>query len=103
MKDIKQISKQTKKILIDITGEPQLEAAISMTLKDAAKYRLNEINKKIKRFCDKYKSDFKKFEKLWKEGKIKNKFSYNVEKDYLEWDSLVTRKDKLERILKWVV
>ena len=74
-----------------------------MTLKDAAKYRLNEINKRIKRFCDKYKTDFSKFEKLWKEGKIKNKFSYDVEKDYLEWDSLATRKDKLERILKWIV
>ena len=103
MEDIKQISKQTKKILIDITGEPQLGVAINMTLKDAARYRLNEINKRIKRFYDKYKTDFGKFEKLWKEGKIKNKFSYDVEKDYLEWDSLVTRKDKLERILKWIV
>ena len=74
-----------------------------MTLKDAAKYRLNEINKRIKKFSDKYKIDFDKFEKLWKGGKIKDKFSYNVEKDYIEWDSLVTRKNKLERILKLVV
>lgn len=103
MEDTKQISKQTKKILTDITGELHLEAAISMTLKDAAKYRLNEINKRIKRFYEKYRADFSKFERLWKEGKIKNKFSYDVEKDYIEWDSLVTRKDKLERILKWIV
>ena len=103
MEDTKQIPKQTKKILIDITGEPRLDIAINMTLRDATRYRLNEINKRIKRFYDKYKTDFGKFEKLWKEGKIKNKFSYDIEKDYLEWDSLVTRKDKLERILKWIV
>lgn len=103
METIKQIPKQTKRILIDITGEPRLDVAINMTLKDAAQYRLNEISKKIKKFNERYKSEFGKFEKLWKEGKIKDKFSYEVEKDYLEWDSLVTRKNKLERILKWVV
>lgn len=103
MEIAKQIPKQTKKILADITGEPRLNVAINMTLKDAAKYRLSEINKKLKKFNEKYKNDFNKFEKLWKEGKIKDKFSYNIEKDYLEWDSLVTRKNKLERILKWVV
>ena len=103
MEITKQIPKQTKKILADITGESRLNVAISMTLKDAAKYRLSEINKRIKKFNEKYKIDFDKFEKLWKEGKIKDKFSYNVEKDYLEWDSLVTRKNKLERILKWMV
>ena len=103
MEIAKQIPKQTKKILVDITGEPRLNIAINITLKDATKYRLNEINKKLKKFNEKYKIDFNKFERLWKEGKIKDKFSYNAEKDYLEWDSLVTRKNKLERILKWVV
>ena len=103
METLKQIPKQTKKILVDITGEHRLDIAISMTLKDAAKYRLNEINERIRNFSDKYKADFDKFEKLWKEGKIKDKFSYNTEKDYLEWDSLMTRKNKLERILKLAV
>lgn len=103
MQTIKQIPKQTKRILIDITGEPRLDVAINMTLKDAAQYRLNEIGKKIKKFNEKYKIEFGKFEKLWKEGKIKDKFSYAVERDYLEWDSLITRKNKLEMILKWIV
>ena len=103
METLKQIPKQTKQMLTDITGEPRLDIAISMTLKDAAKYRLNEINKSISKLADKYKVDFGKFEKLWKEGKIKGKFSYDVEKDYLGWDALITRKNKLERILKWVV
>lgn len=103
MQAIEQIPKQTRKILTDITGEPRLDVAVNITLKDATKYRLKEINKKMKKFTDKYKVDFRKFEKLWRAGKIKNKFAYNVEKDYLEWDSLVTRKNKLERILKWIV
>jgi len=103
MEAIEQIPKQTKKILTDITGDPRLEVAIKMTLKDAAKYRLNEINKSIKKFSGKYRIDFSNFEKSWKEGKIKDKFPYNIEKDYLEWDSLITRKNKLERILKWII
>ena len=50
METVKQIPKQTKKILADITGEPRVDVAINMTLKDAAKYRLNEISKKTKKF-----------------------------------------------------
>lgn len=73
-----------------------------MTLKDMIEHRLEKIEKEIKVLEKKYRTNFSEFEKNWKSGKIKSKFSYAVEKDYLEWDSLITRKKKLEQASKWL-
>lgn len=97
-----EIPKGTIKILSDITGEPRPDVAIRMTLKDMIEHRLEKIEKEIKGLEKKYRTSFSEFEKNWKSGKIKNKFSYPVEKDYLEWDSLITRKKKLEQASKWL-
>jgi len=97
-----EIPKGTIKILSDITGEPRLDVAIRMTLRDMIEHRLEKIEKELKELEKKYGANFSEFERNWKGGKIKNKFSYIVEKDYLEWDSLITRKKKLEQASKWL-
>lgn len=97
-----EIPKGAIKVLSEITGEPRLDVAIRMTLKDVIEHRLEKIEKGIKELEKKYRTNFSEFEKSWKNGKNKNKFSYAVEKDYLEWDSLITRKKKLEQASKWL-
>lgn len=99
---MEEISKATLKALADITGETRLDTAISATLKDAVEHRLEIVGNGIKNFEKKYGMGFSEFKKKWNEGKIKNKFSYSVEKDYLEWETLVTRKKRLEEASKWL-
>lgn len=93
------ISKDTAKLLKDITGEPRLDAAIRMTVKDALKHRLEMIESDIRDLKDKYGMKFTEFEEAWENGKIEEKYSYDVESDYWEWEELVTRKKKIEKAL----
>jgi hypothetical protein len=46
---------------------------------------------------------FQQFETQARTGEMPDRFSYEKEKDYFEWDSLVTRKRKLEEIQRWLV
>lgn len=96
------ISKSTAKLLKDITGEADLDLAMRATLKDALEHRLEKITKKEKKFKEKYGMEFEKFEEEWKDGEIENKYSYDVESDYWEWEGLKTRRKKIEKALKWI-
>lgn len=97
-----ELSKTTLKVLADISGETRLESAINSTLRDALEHRMEIVEKSIKNFEKKYSMTFAEFKKKWKEGKIKNKFSYGIEKDYIEWETLDTRKKKLEEASAWL-
>lgn len=90
------------KILADLTGEPRFDVALRLTAKDAVEHRLEAIRKVIGRFEKKYKMNFKQFKKKWEEGKIGNKYSYEVEKDYWEWEAALTRQKSLEKIKEWL-
>lgn len=93
------VSKKTAKLLKDVTGEPRLDSAVRMTVKDALKHRLKAIDRKIREFREKYDMSFEEFKKAWEEDEIKDKYSYDVEKDFWEWEGLVTRKEKIEQDL----
>jgi hypothetical protein len=45
---------------------------------------------------------FQEFETRGRGGELPDCFSYKVERDYFDWDSLVTRKRKLEEIYRWL-
>lgn len=96
------ISKSTAKLLKDITGETDLDLALRSTLKDALEHRLEKIMNEEKEFKEKYGTSFEKFEERWKDGEIENKYSYDVESDYWEWEGLESRRKKLEEALKWI-
>ncbi|KXA91414.1 hypothetical protein AKJ57_01230 [candidate division MSBL1 archaeon SCGC-AAA259A05] len=98
----KSISKSTAKLLKDITGEADLDLAMRATLKDALEHRLEEIERKEKEFREKSGMEFEEFEESWEDGKIKGKYSYDVESDYWGWEGLKTRRKKIEEALKWV-
>ena len=94
------LSKFTLKVLADITGETVVEKAIGSTLRDALEHRTEMVEKGMKNFEKKYGMKFSEFKKRW--NKMKNRFSYSVERDYIEWETLVTRKKKLKEASRWV-
>ncbi|MEK6888036.1 MAG: hypothetical protein AABX14_03770 [Candidatus Aenigmatarchaeota archaeon] len=99
---MEELSKTTLKVLTDITGETDIGTAINSTLKDALEHRMELVEKGMKNFEKKYGMNFSEFKKKWHEGKIKNKFSYNVEKEYIEWETLDTRKKRLKEASRWL-
>ncbi|MFH1860907.1 MAG: hypothetical protein ABIJ30_01670 [bacterium] len=97
------VSKSTLKVLTDLTGEILFERALNITLKDSISHRLEKIKKNLNIYQKKYGMKFADFKILWNMGKIKDQSSYEIEKDFLEWEGLVMRKDKLEELSKWFI
>lgn len=87
------------KVLTELAGEPRLDVALLIALRDAVEYRLEKVNQAIRGYEHRYKMHFKQFQARGQTESIPDQFSYKVEKDYLEWDGLTSRKKKLVKIL----
>ncbi|KXA97553.1 hypothetical protein AKJ37_00995 [candidate division MSBL1 archaeon SCGC-AAA259I09] len=79
-----------------------MDLAMRSTLKDALEHRLERIAREEKEFMEKYGMGFEDFEEEWKHGGIENRYSYDIESDYWEWEGLKTRREKIEEALKWL-
>jgi asparagine synthetase A len=44
--------------------------------------------------------EFQAFKQAWQEGSIENKHSYEVERDYWEWEAAVTDEERLREMLE---
>jgi predicted sugar kinase len=87
------------KTLMDLTGEPRVELAIMDLLKDAIEHRIEKIEKEINDYNNKYGMNFNEFKKKFEKDEIKDSYSYGVEMDYLEWEGLISRLDKYNKML----
>jgi hypothetical protein len=97
------ISKAALRALTELTGEPRLNVALLIALKDAIEHRSQKIDEAIDEFEEKYGMSFAQFQAQGEEGIIPDQFSYEVESDYLEWDGLISRKKKLQKIGQWLI
>lgn len=97
------ISKANLYALTELTGEPQPNVALLLTIQDAVAHRLEKIEAAIAKLEQKYEMSFEQFQALGKEEKLPDQFSLTTENDYLEWDGLISRKQKLDRIRQWLI
>lgn len=97
-----QLPAQVAKTLTDLTDEPRPEVALRLVLKDALEYRLGDVQKGVSEFRDKYGMAFSTFKKRWLGGEISERYSYPIEKDFWEWEGLVSRLVVLNRLKKWL-
>ena len=97
------ISPNVLKALTDFTGEPRMNIAVRLVLRDAAQFKIGELERDVQRFEEKYGITFPVFEQRFQNGDIPDAFSYKVESDYLEWEGLLSRKKRAEDLLQWSV
>ncbi len=97
------IPKVALKALTELTGEPRLDVALLIALRDAIEHRLEKINAAIRGYERKYGMSFKDFQTQGENQNLPNQFSHEVESDYLEWDGLMSRKKKLKKIGQWLI
>lgn len=100
MSEVDSVSSDTAKLLKDVTGESHLDSAVRMTVRDALKHRLENVEEEIEEFEEKYGVSFEKFEEKWNSGEVEDRNSYDVESDFWEWEGLVTRKERIEEGLE---
>lgn len=94
------IAKPIHKILVDLTGETRFDVALQVATKDLVRLKLKEAAEQRKRFEERYQMDFEAFKQAWNEGQIPNKHSYEVERDYWEWEAAVTDERRLREMLE---
>jgi len=93
------ISQSIYKILTDLTGEPRFEVALPLAAKELVRLKLKEVEEQIKQFEQRYQMDFSLFKQAWDEDKIASKHSYEIERDYWEWEAAITNRARLEEML----
>ncbi len=94
------ISKQTYRVLADITQEPRLDVALPLAVKDLLRLKLKETKEQREAFERHYGMDFAAFQQAWQRGAIADKYSYEVERDYREWEAAVTDEERLSQMLE---
>jgi len=94
------ISKPIHKILVDLTGETRFDIALHVATKDLVCLKLKETEEQRKRLEERYQMDFEAFKQAWNDGQIPNKHSYEVERDYWEWEAAVTDERRLRETLE---
>ncbi len=88
--------------LRDLTGESRPDAALLLVLRDAVTYRLEQIEVELDAFQAKYGMSFDEYRRLWESEDRYEDYRWEAERDYLEWEALVTRKRRLEDVYGWL-
>lgn len=96
------ISPKTARLLKDVTGETQLNAAVLATLEDALVHRLESIEEEIDELEAEHGMDWEEFRAAWDEGEIEDAHSLEVEETYWRWEELETRRSRIQEALSWV-
>ncbi|MDZ7402005.1 MAG: hypothetical protein ONB37_17740 [candidate division KSB1 bacterium] len=94
------ISKPIHKILTHLTGEERIDVALPLATRDLIQLKLKNYSEQIARFEERYRMTFDQFKIAWDKDQIPNKRSYEVEKDYWEWEAAVLERQNLEHLLE---
>jgi hypothetical protein len=95
MNNTLEINTEIYKVLVESFGEKTLKEKLDDILLSAIEGRLKEFTDNILKFEEKYGVSFDEFEKMWDSGKIRNKYSYDVESDFIDWEMLEMEKSEL--------
>lgn len=94
------ISKPVYRILTGLTREPRLEVALPLAMKDWVRLKLRETTEQKIAFERCYSMDFQAFKQAWNENCIADQYSYEVERDYWEWEAAVSDEERLGQMLE---
>jgi len=87
------------RILDVIPGETRQDRLVNLVL-EAIVAKLKECDARIVGFEAKYGMSFEDFQRAWKEKLVGDSFSYNLEKDYMEWEGFCLERRKWLSLLK---
>ncbi len=84
------ITKPVYRVLSNLTQENRPEVALPLALKELLRLKLNEAKERKLAFEAKYGRPFESFKTAWDADEIADRYSYEVESDYWEWEAAVT-------------
>lgn len=96
------INKPENQILKLLTGKTRVNSALPLALKDLLRLKIKERDAQIKEFEKKYGMTYSEYEKACIDGRIKDPYSYEVEKDGWDWEALITEIEDFEEMAQWL-
>jgi len=93
------VSKPVYQILNALTGEPRIEIALPLALKELVRLKLQEAHQHRTSFEERYSMDFAAFKKTWDQDESADKHSYEIEQDIWEWEAAVTDEERYQGLL----
>ena len=93
------ISRDVLDLIEYVEGETTKDKLIGLVSADLAR-RLRECEREIGDFELKYRMTFAEFAEAWESNEIPNKWSHQVERDYMMWEGLGAEKRKWLSLLK---
>ena len=89
-----QISNLVKEMLQDVKGK-SFEEKLTMLLVRDLENRLHSCTERLYEFEKKYGQVFQEFKEAWETDKVPERYAYEIERDYMEWESLDDEHDLL--------
>ena len=89
-----QIPNSMKEMLLYIEGESIKDKLVRLIMSDLEN-RFRSCTERLYEFEKKYRLPFKQFKEGWETDISTEKYSYETEKDYIEWESLDDEHDFL--------
>jgi len=96
------LPKETMRVLTELTGEARSDVALTLMMRDYARQKLAEINAALRRYEEKHGMPFDAYKQIWETEDLEEHYAYQTEWDYLEWESLVTRRKRLTENFAWL-
>src|SRR5712692_10146160 len=89
------VSDKVLKVLEDFSSGVDLAAKLEHLTRESLEHHLHACNEALSRFEVKYGLTFADFAQAWQEGRVPNKHSYEVERDFMEWEAHQQEKEDL--------
>ena len=93
------ISKSMHRVLSSLTGEHRADMAVELAAKDLLRLKVKEVEGQIKEFETRYQMRFPDFKQAWNTDGVPSKHSYEVERDYWDWEAAVDNAEKLRQMV----
>jgi hypothetical protein len=94
------LSDKLLRVLEDFVPGADTEAKLDNLARESLEHKLQTCNEALSRFEAKYGLTFADFARAWQEGKIPSKHSFNVERDFMEWEARQMEKEDLLTVVR---
>lgn len=94
------VSKPLYQVLSTLTQESRLEVALPLAVKDLLRLKLKEVREQQNTFEKRYAMNFTAFKQAWEAGRIADAHTYEVERDFWEWEASITDEMRLQQMVE---
>jgi hypothetical protein len=96
------LPKETAQAIVDLTGEARVDAALTMMIRDYARQKLADLETGLRQFERKYGMSFDAYRHIWESEDRPEHYTFEAEDDYLMWEGLITRRNRLVGSFAWL-